>query len=78
MAIGARQAAVATVQREARGRMVEVNILPIAGVMTIRAVPAHLPSMRVLMTGNAVHGSTLEQEILMAACADNANMFTCQ
>jgi hypothetical protein len=78
MAIGARQAAVTTVQRKTRERMVKVDILPVAGIMAIGAVPSHLPGMRIFMTGSAIHGRALEQEIRMATLAWNADMFSYQ
>lgn len=78
MAIGARQAAVTAVQRKARERMIKVDILPVAGIMAIGAIPSHLPGMRIFMTGSAIHGRALEQEIRMATLTGNTDMFSDQ
>lgn len=68
----------ATFQREARSAMVKMDILPIAGIMTIRTVTSHLSGMWIFMTGGTVHGRPLEQKVRMAACAGNSDMSTYQ
>lgn len=74
VAVGTCNPAVTTLQREARSAMVKVNILPAAWVMTVGAITSHLTAMRVFMTGGAVRGCSLEQEILMTTRTGETSM----
>lgn len=78
MAIDTCQSAVTACQWEARFAVIEVNILPVAGVMTIGAVASHLPGMRICVAGGTVHGCALEQKVLMTARTGNADMLSYQ
>lgn len=78
MAIDTCNSAVTALQRETRPAVVEVNILPTAWVMTICTITSHLPGMRIFMAGDAVHGCSLEQEIIMATRAGKTGMLSNQ
>lgn len=78
MARCATHSAVTTRQRETGPAVIEVNIAPIARVMTIGTVPAHLPGMWITMTRSAIGGRTLEQQVGVTTRARYLGMPACQ
>ena len=78
MTRGARNAHVIPRQCEAGLAVIEVDILPISGVMTARTIVPHLSRMDIIVAGGTVRWCALEKIILMAIRASNSAMFAYQ
>lgn len=76
--IRTRDAAVPANQWEAGLAVIEIHILPIAWIVAVGTVPAHLPGMNIRVTGSTVSRGILEEGILMTIFACHTDMFANQ